>query len=252
MREITILYPHPAIMIQYRAMKYLVVSDLHIGFEEKLKSSGVQITISTKNMLDELLKIVDYSNPDYLIILGDVKSSIERINFSESKYVPDFLDKISNRVKTIIIPGNHDGNLTYLVPQHVKLHNDSIMRIGENILTHGHATIPKDANSSKRIIIGHLHPTYNQRDSPVSGSEVWTILRGNGSSIFKEVDKDDLTELIIIPAFNRELSVTGFSTFRNKDISPILRRFRPHICEAFIITLNGEIIGDLNSLKYVI
>ena len=72
MDKIRILHPHPALLIQHRNMKYLVITDLHIGFEEKLFSAGVKITMSVQKMLDELMSIVSEHKPDHLMILGDI------------------------------------------------------------------------------------------------------------------------------------------------------------------------------------
>ena len=59
-------------------------------------------------------------------------------------------------------------------------------------------------------------------------------------------------EIIAIPSFNTELTTTGFSNYRKKEISPILRRIRSHVNDAIFMTLEGDIIGGLNHVTRLI
>ena len=71
----------PALFVEGQK-KYLVVTDLHIGFESNLTANEIFIGKNTaiKEITDELLEIVDSKKPDALILLGDVKSSIKNIS----------------------------------------------------------------------------------------------------------------------------------------------------------------------------
>ena len=252
MDKIRILHPHPALLIQHGNMKYLVITDLHIGFEEKLFSAGVKITMSVQKMLDELMSIVSEYKPDHLMILGDIKYSVNKISVAEWQLVPKFLEKISKKIKTTIVPGNHDAMLTPLLPQNVIMEDVKGVKLGKNILLHGHTNPIKEWRSPKRMIMGHTHPTYNMSGSPLSGRPVWLLLRAKGNIFYPSMESDRVLEVMVIPSFNRELSTAGYSAFHGKTISPLLRRMKDYVYEALITTLDGEIIGDAESVKHVI
>ncbi len=64
--------------------------------------------------------------------------------------------------------------------------------------------------------------------------------------------KDGPIELVVLPSFNKELGAIGFSPYRGRMISPIIRRAYGGILDAIIMTLNGEIIGNMDSLPYAV
>ena len=78
--------------------KNLVISDLHIGFEHKFSSN--KNTIGKNSSINEIIsnikKIIKRENPDTLILLGDVKSSIQNITKTEWRDIPYFFEEIKN------------------------------------------------------------------------------------------------------------------------------------------------------------
>ena len=252
MSEVKILHPHPALLLRHQRSKYLVVTDLHIGFEEKMISAGIKVATSVQAMLSELTSLLDKHRPDNLVILGDVKYSVVRTTLSEMRLIPEFLNRIADKVEISIVPGNHDGTLTPLLPQSVRLGNVSGSKIGMNFLTHGH-TIPGEKYSPiRRVIMGHIHPTYRRRGSPLAGKQVWLMLKTPAALIFPNLALHGSVEVIVMPTFNRELNIIGYSGFPGKITSPLLRRIKSGVDEALVITLEGEIIGDVDSLQYVL
>ena len=59
--------------------RYLIVGDLHIGFEERFAGSGVQLRSNYEKMLSELIQIIQENKITDLIINGDIKSGVDRI-----------------------------------------------------------------------------------------------------------------------------------------------------------------------------
>ena len=47
---IKILYPEPALILNSEDEKYIVISDLHIGFEERFNKQGISIQSSIEKM----------------------------------------------------------------------------------------------------------------------------------------------------------------------------------------------------------
>jgi len=106
-----ILYPHPALLVEEKGKRTIIISDLHIGFEERFTKSGVRIPSSTYKLVDELMQMVEMEKPNSLVILGDVKYSVDEVTNTEWKEVHLFSEGIVSKITTTIIPGNHEQML---------------------------------------------------------------------------------------------------------------------------------------------
>ncbi len=245
--------------------RYLVICDLHIGFEDKFQGAGVSIESNVNTMTEELLDLVTSNRITDLVINGDVKSGIDRISRSEWENVPRLISKLSSHCKITIVSGNHDGGLSHLLSKDVSLANSNGIIIGENLIMHGHTRpLPKFQNC-KRIIIGHLHPTYHQPGNPLSGQQVWLINKIRKKRVFYETLEiqgsdqqegrdDSVLEIIVMPSFNKDLVLAGFSrdAFREeRRAAPILRDLKASD-NTIVVTLDGEIIGDVALLDRVL
>ena len=69
-----IIDSEPALILEEKR-KNLVISDLHIGFEDKFSSNKntVKKNSSINEIISNVTKIIKKENPDTLILLGDVK-----------------------------------------------------------------------------------------------------------------------------------------------------------------------------------
>ena len=128
-----IIDSEPALIVE-EERKNLVISDLHIGFEHKFSSNKntIENNSSIKDIISNVKKIIKKENPDTLILLGDVKSSIQNITKTEWNDVPYFFEEIKNSLDIILIPGNHDSNIDRLIPNDVTLIGSKGMIISEN------------------------------------------------------------------------------------------------------------------------
>ena len=122
MVEIKIVPFYPALMIQGE-QKSLVVTDLHLGFEDNLSLNNISVgkNTTTRETIKEIEKILDMTQPDSIILLGDIKSGIKSITKSEWKDVPLFFEKINEKVNVILVPGNHDASIQQLIPKEITL-----------------------------------------------------------------------------------------------------------------------------------
>ena len=160
MLKTRIIRSHPALMLE-DTNRYLVVTDLHIGFENTLAANDIFVepTIIIRESLEELRSIIKTERPDSLILLGDIKSSIDSISKIEWQAVPLFFE-IAKEIDTILIPGNHDGSLQKLLPDNVKLTSSSGIVIEDALLTHGHTMPSENLSHVNKIIMGHVHPVF--------------------------------------------------------------------------------------------
>jgi len=247
---LTLLHPHPALLIGDGTKHYLVVADLHIGFEEKFKASGVKLRTSTQKMLSEISEICAKQTVDEIIILGDVKFTIGRVSALERREIPLFLEQLSRLAKTSVICGNHDGALLTILPREVTLHPEPHMVVGDLCLLHGHTLLPELPSNVTKVVMGHIHPTYLKEGSIMAGRHVWLLLKVKREALLTK--QQGVIEICVLPTFNREFSFEGFAGRSGKIISPIIRRAVKAVCDAVILSLEGEIVGYSESLQYVI
>ena len=245
----TRIIPFQPALILEGEQKFLVITDLHIGFEIGMISND--INVRPEGMVEEIHSqinsLIESEKPDTLILLGDIKSGIDSISKIEWQTVPMFFE-IGKKINTIVIPGNHDGNLARLVPDFITMTGQSGLVVGDTLLTHGHTMPSENFSHVDRIVMGHLHPVYFQEGSVLGGQRLWLSIMTDKNNIFPS-SKGEL-EIIIVPSFNKYFYATS-KRYHKKSISPILERIKNNH-SAKIVTLDGSIIGDESTLKDVI
>ena len=249
MLSIRPLYPHPALLLEEKRTgikrTYLVISDLHIGLEGELNLRGVifDSKYSLNTMLEELCGLIKSNQLDGVILLGDVKSTIQSISKQEWNQVPEFFRILSGHASIYVVPGNHDTNVRFLVPQNINIMSVKGMVLEGTLLVHGH-TMPSSARASiKRIIMGHIHPVFSRCNSVLNGRRIWLYLKVRRETIFPGTV--GTLDIIIVPAFNKD--VPGMMNKRDaKSISPIINRALQSnaIEQALAVTLDGSIVAD--------
>ncbi|RJS88601.1 metallophosphoesterase, partial [Candidatus Bathyarchaeota archaeon] len=131
--------PYAALIINGGDERTLVISDLHIGWEISLAEEGIYIPSQTKRLFTRLKEIIFSERPDRLIILGDVKHTIAKIEAEEWRDVPDFFENVLSMIRRVqIVPGNHDGEIEALLPEGVELLPSRGIIIGDIGVFHGH------------------------------------------------------------------------------------------------------------------
>jgi len=242
-----IIPTQPALILEEKE-RHLVITDLHIGFELNLISNDIFIEPKelVREMRDNIENLIKAEKADSLVLLGDIKSGIDTISKIEWNAVPLFFE-IGKDIKTIVIPGNHDGNLQKLLPDYVTLTSSSGMVIGDVLLTHGHVMPSENFSDVSKIIMGHVHPVYFQDGSVLDGQRVWVSIKTQKSQVFPS-SKGNL-EILVVPSFNKYLYVT--QKRYKKSISPILKSIKD--CqEGKIVTLDGSIIGNESMIAAVL
>lgn len=249
MLQTRIIPSKPALILEGEK-KSLIVTDIHIGFENTLASNEIFIgkNSTINETIQELLEMIDKEKPDSVVLLGDVKSSIKSISRNEWDEVPMFFEKIREKCDVILVPGNHDANIQKLVPDNISMISSTGM-VDENILlTHGHTMPSENFSHVDKIIMGHIHPVFFQEDSIINGQRVWISIKTEKENIFP--NKSGELEIIVIPPFNKYFYATHRKKYK-KSISPIINKIKS-ISNAKIVTLDGTIIGDESIIDQVI
>ena len=243
-----IIDSEPALMLE-NEKKNLVISDLHIGFEHKFSSNKIPNSknSSINDIINNVKKIIKKENPETLILLGDVKSSIQNITKSEWNDVPYFFEELKS-LEIILIPGNHDANITRLIPDNVTLISSKGMIIDDVLLTHGHTMPSKNYSNVNNIIMGHIHPVYFDENSLLNGERIWISIKTDKSTIFPSAKgKINIT---IVPSFNPYFYATE-KRYYKKSISPIVEKIKGSAI-AKIATLDGTIIGNESIINQIL
>ena len=248
MVQIKIIPNHPALIVE-DGEKSLVITDLHLGFEDNLSRNNIFLGKNTimLDTISEIEKIIDETKPDSLILLGDIKSGIRSITKTEWKYVPMFFENIKKRVNITLVPGNHDANIEKLIPNGITLATSKGIIIDDLLLTHGHTLPSENFSAINKIVMGHVHPVFFQKESIINGQRVWVSIRTKKQKIFPS--KTGELEITILPSFNKYFYATQKKYYK-KSISPILERL--DVLQAKIVTLDGTIIGNNSLLSSVI
>ena len=243
-----IIDSEPALVLE-NEKKSLVISDLHIGFEHKFSSNKIANSknSSVNDIINNVKKIIKEENPDTLILLGDVKSSIQNITKSEWNDVPYFFEELSS-LEIILIPGNHDANIARLIPNHITLSSSKGMIIDDVLLTHGHTMPSKNYSSVNSIIMGHIHPVFFDQSSLLNGERIWISIKSDKSRIFPS--SKGKINITIVPSFNPYFYATE-KRYYKKSISPIVEKIKDSSI-AKIVTLDGTIIGNESIINQIL
>lgn len=245
MSQIAPLYPHPALSVVSDNRKYIVISDLHIGFDYAFHAKGIQIdsTYGYKQMIEEVSSLVSKHQAQAIVLLGDTKHTVGFINRYEWSAIPEFLRTISKNTEVYLVPGNHDGNLGQVIPDNINLISTNGMVLGDTLLIHGH-TMPSPRKSFiKRIIMGHLHPTFCKKNSIVNGQRVWLYFKVDKKSIFP--NEDGIIEIVVVPSFSSHFDTSENAVGEGRQlISPISKRILKNksVIGSIVVTLDGYVL----------
>ena len=275
---ITLLAPYPAALVKTQGSRTIVVADLHIGWEIALSREGIHVPSQTPKLLKKLVDIVSKYKADRLLILGDVKHTIATAETPEWRDVPGFFTALRQYVdETLVVRGNHDGNIEPLLPESVKVLPSTGVVLGDVGCFHGHRWLSPALLGCKTLIMGHVHPVVVFRD-PAGfrvTRQVWVKADCNGELLSKVLQhkyqvnekkdqakspQDDLemhvksAKLFIAPSFNDFLGGRPLNEGRGgfgsgKVTGPILRSEAVDLKNAETYLLDGTYLGTLEQLR---
>ncbi len=276
------LFPDAALLLREELENVLVVSDLHIGWEVALAEEGIHLPSQTEKLSARLQKLIASEKPDRLIVLGDVKHTVAKIELEEWRDVPSFFEETSRLVPRVqVVPGNHDGNLEALLPETVEVLSPHGVVLGDVGLFHGHTWPDAKMLGCNTLVAGHVHPMVVFED-PMGfriSRQVWVrascdrkllakfVLRRSNVRLKQDEDPRgalkrrlniDLkaANLLIMPSFNDFLggqavnrpAITKQKKF-NEFIGPVLRSGSVNLERAEAYLLDGTFLGALDRLR---
>ncbi|HIH42424.1 TPA: metallophosphoesterase [Candidatus Woesearchaeota archaeon] len=206
----------------------LVISDIHIGYEEALNKQGIliprlqfqQTMKRIENLINITLKADKQPRFDLIIINGDLKHEFGRISETEWRQTLKFLDFLSAKTeKIILIKGNHDTILEPIakkrdieIANEYALGNKGSDKDFEYYFCHGDK-IPKTEafKKSKTVIIGHEHPAIALKED-LRVEKFKCFLFGKYKS----------KNIIVLPSFNPVTE--GTDVLKENLLSPFLKQ----------------------------
>jgi uncharacterized protein len=243
-----IIPSQPALVLEDKK-RYLVVTDLHIGFENTLVANDIHVRPEelVQEIITSIESMIQSQKPDLLVLLGDIKSSVDVISKIEWHVLPLFFE-IGKKIDTIVIPGNHDGNIQKLAPKNITISSSSGLVIDDTLLTHGHVMPSENLAHVNKIIMGHVHPVYFHEGSVLDGQRVWVSIKAQKKQIFPSAT--GTIEVTVMPSFNKYFYATGRRHYK-RSISPIIENIK-NCDSAKIVTLDGSIIGNESMIDTVL
>ncbi|MDA4114483.1 MAG: metallophosphoesterase [Thaumarchaeota archaeon] len=228
----------------------ILISDLHLGLEKEMAKKGFRIPPYSNKIMDRINSLAERYRANRIIVLGDVKHSIGKVEDIDWNVIPWFFETLLDVFASVeVVPGNHDGGIRPLLPSRVKVHPSDGMVIGtdEKVgVTHGHSWPSQEVISCGKMVMGHSHFRYEMRDrfGGRSKEAVW---------LFAEYDVDRLLskaghkgemgrgvgELIVMPPFNNLVGGQAINAKGGFDFGPVLSSGTIDIVDADIFLLDG-------------
>ncbi|MEM4363394.1 MAG: metallophosphoesterase [Candidatus Caldarchaeum sp.] len=258
-----LLEGHPALLVEkpYRAV---AVADLHIGFEEELRMRGVRVPLQSRKIVNELAQLVENTDADKLIVVGDLKHNVTGPSSLETEILPKFLSELRKHVDEIIVlPGNHDGRIERILGEFATFYPSRGLFVEEEKLaiTHGHAKPHKNFVKASVIVTGHLHPVLRIGVGEAGARlRVWLKLKGSRKHLYEALYgetcpglKGDVT-LLIMPSFNSMLQGRSIVDLSLSKLvrGPLLNTGVFDIDNAEVIALDGSVLGSLGRLREIL
>lgn len=221
--EFSKIYDAFIIDLALKVEDYLIISDLHLGYEQSLNAEGIMVPkFQYPLIVNRLEEIREKSSCNKIIVNGDLKHEFGQISRQEWNETLKFLDYLKiNFDEIILIKGNHD-NFTRFIAHKTDLEVYENYRIGNSLITHGDK-IPKGLSEDvENIIIGHEHPCIGLR----SGERLEKIKCYLSGKYRK-------WNLIVMPSFN--FVTEGSDILQEKPLSPFLKKIRMEELEVYAI-----------------
>jgi hypothetical protein len=151
----------PALLVS-NTKDVLVIADLHLGIESDLARHGIHFKSRSRQRQQKAIACIRETDPDIVLLLGDIKHSIPQTTRQEYHELPAILSSFRGLTRLLIMPGNHDIGIERFLDEGELLSKEGALVDGTGYL-HGH-TYPDPVLENHLIICGHHHPLVCLRD----------------------------------------------------------------------------------------
>ncbi len=262
------IFDDRAMIIRYDNISVLVLSDLHLGFEEELSESrGVHFPPQHPFILERIESLLRKYSVAQLFIIGDIKHTILTDSHYNWEIIPEFMVTLSKQTEINIVPGNHDGDLSALLPRSINVADVHGVMIGPTDgqigLLHGHSWPSKEILDARMLVIGHNHPTIRRfRDAsvPEIGRPSRRRYAGTVPVVLKskldkncvrravgilEIPSDEICTLITLPSFNELLPGVSVNYPKSEFLGPLFEQQCAYLRGSEVHSVNGIYLGSV-------
>lgn len=230
----------PALLVRNR-QDILVLADLHLGIEADLARHGIHFPSRSARRQEGVIGMIGETDPDLLVLLGDVKHNVPVTSRQEYRELPEILGSFRRLVGIRVFPGNHDTGIgRFLEPGELMPAGGAVID-GTGYL-HGH-TVPSPALAEHLVIAGHHHPNVAITDEVgCSLRSPAYLLAGMKADCPGKTATGKEMRVLFVPAMNE---YSGFDIRRivNDPFSPLSRCIAKETAE--IILADGSYLGPL-------
>ena len=232
----------------------LLISDIHLGLEKELAKKGFRVPSYTVKMVDRIRNLAEAHRPEKIVILGDVKHTVGRVEDIDWGVIPWFFETMLDLFPAVeVVPGNHDGSIKTVLPQKVVLHLSEGTVLGRGRskvgVAHGHAWPSEKAMACRNLVIGHSHFTYEMRDSLGTRSReaAWVFAKYDVARMMAKAGYKTRArgegQLRVMPPFNRMVGGQPINAGKSFEFGPVLSSGAINIEKADIFLLDGTRVG---------
>ena len=267
-----IVFEDRGLIIRGDSLSALIITDLHLGIEEEISEErGIHFPLQDVSIFERIKSLVRKYELTSLYIIGDVKHTILTDIPYNWDIIPEFMQNLSEMVETMIVPGNHDGDLASLLPRSVELvdvHGVVVGSGNERVgLLHGHSWPAPELLDTHRIIAGHSHPAVS-RFRTVSRPEIGRSDRRRysgsvpviiNSKLSKncirrhlgilEIPDEDNAMLTTLPSFNQLISGLAVNSPRSEFQGPLFENSCADEIDSEIYSTDGLYLGTIGWMR---
>ena len=239
-----------ALVFSTAESKTLLISDLHLGLEKEMAKKGFRLPAYSVRMVERMKRAAEEYSTTRLVVLGDVKHTVGKVEDIDWGAVPWFFDTMLDLFEVVeVVPGNHDGNIKTVLPPRVKLDRSQGTTLGEGRkqigVAHGHAWPSEEAIATRNLVIGHSHFTYEMRDGMGARTResVWVTADYDVAKLMEGAGYPSKLRgkgrLTVMPPFNRLVGGQPINRSRSFEFGPVLSSRSISLEEADIFLTDG-------------
>ncbi|BCU68429.1 phosphoesterase [Sulfolobales archaeon HS-7] len=197
-----------------KALNSIVLSDVHIGYEEELAKKGVFLPhVQKKRFLDLYKRAVNIFSTKNIIINGDMKHIFEKLGRTEREELTEIFKFLKeDGANVMLVLGNHDNYITIVTDKYDNIQVTDELRTANRLYMHGHKEV---SSLEKYVIIGHEHPRLSMRDR---------IGYARKMPCFLKVPRRDGGYIIVLPSLGLYQSGNDITLSHSSFLSPIMRK----------------------------
>ncbi|TFF94025.1 hypothetical protein EU546_05465 [Candidatus Thorarchaeota archaeon] len=263
------IFDDRSLVLRFDDAVILLVADLHLGLHEALhQEKGVAFPPQDKSILKRIKTLIRSHKAERLYILGDVKHEILVDHAYNWERIPHFMEELARVISVSVIPGNHDGGISALLPRDIEMldvkgHLIADGRVG---LIHGHAWPSPRVLDAALIVCGHTHPGVRRlRSADVPDIVRPRRIRYAGTiPVFLQSNLDcdcvrenigilplgeeSKTTLLTMPSFNILVSGGGIDGKGHEMQGPLFRSGCVDVAESEVYSIDGLFLGTAKTI----